>query len=226
MFKLTKLITFADGVSEAERADAVGTLNRAVTASPMAVRSLLQPTLPGVYNGGHYIWHVQFEHEQDYRACLAQPHWREGVDALLGGRAVSLVESAAYQNGKMGAKKPGIEKGVYRVALFAVGKPAGRDTLARYEAETAAMPDYIKSIRNWAVSPVLEASGSRRWSFVWEQEYDDIGGLMGPYMMHPHHWAHVDRWYDPEMPEHLIDTFLCHTFCNFESSVIAPRTRR
>jgi hypothetical protein len=33
----------------------------------------------------------------------------------------------------------------------------------------------------------------------------------------------IDRWYDPECTDYMIDTFLCHTFCNFDGSMIAPK---
>ena len=54
----------------------------------------------------------------------------------------------------------------------------------------------------------------------WEQEYADIGGLMGPYMLHPYHWAVIDRWFDPECPDWIVNTRLCHSFAAFGAPVL------
>ena len=58
--------------------------------------------------------------------------------------------------------------------------------------------------------------GTSAWTHVFEQEFTDVEGLMGPYLMHPIHWAVVDRWFDPEyhrgdrprprLPQFLRDT--------------------
>ena len=82
------------------------------------------------------------------------------------------------------------------------------------------MPYYIPAIRNWQLSRAEEATGARRWTHVWEQEYADAGGLMGPYMMHPYHWARIDRWFDPECPDRIVDARLCHSFCAMKASVL------
>jgi hypothetical protein len=82
------------------------------------------------------------------------------------------------------------------------------------------MPRHVRSIRRWQLSTPLEATGSRAWTHVWEQEYDDLAGLHGPYMLHPCHWGEVDRWFDPEDPEWLIDPLLCHSFCETDAAVI------
>ena len=77
MFKLTKLITAADG---ADRSKLEAVLNGAAKAQGV-VRSMLNPTLPGVYNGGDYIWHLQFADEAGYRTW--QGDAGKAVDAAL-----------------------------------------------------------------------------------------------------------------------------------------------
>ena len=42
-------------------------------------------------------------------------------------------------------------------------------------------------------------------------------------MMHSAHWGRVERWFDPEYPEHLVDPQLAHTFCAIDESVIGRR---
>ena len=56
---------------------------------------------------------------------------------------------------------------------------------------------------------------------MFEQEFTDVDGLMGPYLMHPIHWAVVDRWFDPECPEVIVRDRVCHSFCALSSPVLA-----
>ena len=39
-------------------------------------------------------------------------------------------------------------------------------------------------------------------------------------MMHPVHWAHVERWFDSEYPEWLVDTQIVHSVCSIDEPVI------
>jgi hypothetical protein len=220
MFKLTKLITAADG---ADRSQIEAALNGAAKASGV-VRSMLNPTLPNVYNGGDYIWHLQFNDEDAYRHWLADGAGGKAADALVGDPSlVKLAESAAYQGGRTGTKPDAPAKGCYRTLFLSVNQAPSEAAIEKFDRETYMMGVYIHTIKNWQVSRVKDASGTRPWTHIWEQEYEDLSGLMGAYMLHPHHWGHIDRWYDPECTDYMIDTFLCHTFCNFDGSVIAPK---
>ena len=53
---------------------------------------------------------------------------------------------------------------------------------------------------------------------MWEQGYDMLEDLTVDYMRHPCHWGQVDRWFDPEHPDWLIDPGLVHAFCATEAS--------
>ena len=76
------------------------------------------------------------------------------------------------------------------------------------------------------MAPVEAAEGSCPWTYVWEQEYRDLQGLHGAYMRHPSHCARVERWFDPEFPEHLVDPHLVHTFCALDAPVLRPADDR
>jgi len=39
--------------------------------------------------------------------------------------------------------------------------------------------------------------------------------------MYPYHWGHIDRWFNPECADWIVDTYLCHTFCAFESGPLS-----
>jgi len=221
MFKLTKLITLRPETSASDRQRLVDTLQSAV-ARPQVKRAMLQPTLPNVYNGGDFIWHLQFADEVAYRATIEDRGWRDTVGRALDADPVAHVDSAAYASGAGGAPEPGLKGGVYRTLLLALRPSVPAEKVAQFEVEMREMPLYVKSIRNWGFSRVVEASGARQWTHVWEQDYRDIGGLMGPYMLHPHHWGFIDRWYDPETTDWVVDRQLCHTFCAFDDSMLAP----
>jgi hypothetical protein len=216
MFKLTTLVTLAPNADR----DALTMALTAAGGAATVVRAMLQPTLPGVHNGGDYIWHLQFADEAGYRAWQADDVGGEAADAVLTNPAlVAHVDSAAYEGGRAGSKGE-LARGAYRTLLLSVNRAPSEDAVARFDFETYEMGLYIPTIVNWQVSRVTEAGGARQWTHVWEQEYAEIGGLHGAYMLHPHHWGHIDRWYDPECPDYMIDTHLCHSFCDFEGPVI------
>jgi hypothetical protein len=117
MFKLTKLITAAEG---ADRSTLEAALNDAAKASGV-VRAMLNPTLPGVYNGGDYIWHLQFADEAAYRSW--QGNAGKALDAALADPSlVKLAESAAYEGGRSGSKPEGLDKGAYRTLFLSVNQ--------------------------------------------------------------------------------------------------------
>jgi hypothetical protein len=209
MFKLTQLIHFTAQAGQVER-DAVTAALRRIEGCRLA-----QPTLPGVHNGGDLIAHFQFRDEAQWRAT--QPH----LEASLAIPSVRHVDGAAYEGGAGKACEPALRDGVYRALFLCVDRPVDAKIVEQFEAETRMMPHYIPAIRNWQLSRVTHAAGARRWTHVWEQEYASIEGLMGPYMLHPYHWARIDRWFDPECPQWMIDTTLCHSFCALERSVLS-----
>ena len=200
MFNRIELIHLQAGLAAAEREHLLRTLRE---AAMQGTDCMLQPTLPGVYNGGDYLWRQRGPQHPlctaAAQALLSQPH------------RVARVDSVAFRDGEEGGNWNG--PGVYRALLLSVKSSAGADTLARFESEVLAMPRYIPSIRAWRLSRVAEAAGARTWTHVWEQRYDELAGLSGPYMLHPYHWAWVDRWFDPESPDWIVDTHLCHSFC-------------
>jgi Stress responsive A/B Barrel Domain len=83
------------------------------------------------------------------------------------------------------------------------------------------MPRYVPAMTAWQLSRVVESVGTTAWTHVFEQEFTNVEGLMGPYLMHPIHWAVVDRWFDPECPEVIITDRVCHSFCALRSPVLS-----
>jgi hypothetical protein len=210
VFSSLRLVTLASGATQRPLAEAA--------QQDGAVRTLLAPTCPGVYNGGDLIWRSEYRDESHWRAAESGERFRRAAALLADPAHVSHVEQVTFAAGPRGGRSP--ERGLYRVALFSATRSPTPERLARFAAETTAMPRHVRSIRSWQLATPASASGSRAWTHVWEQEYDDLAGLSGPYMLHPCHWGQVDRWFDPEDPDWLIDTFLCHSFCETRAPVI------
>lgn len=210
MFKLTRLVTLADPSGLEPLADEV----RSLALTHAAYRQLVAPTLPGSHFGGDLLAHFAFD------SAAQRDAFGAALAPLLAGPAVASVDGADYEGSPGGKQDPALANGVYRVLLLSVDEGVDAETVAQFEAETRMMPHYITAIRNWQLSRADTATGARRWTHVWEQEYAGVEGLLGPYMLHPYHWARIDRWFDPECPDRIVDARLCHSFCALEASVL------
>jgi hypothetical protein len=174
-------------------------------------------TLPRALNGGHLMWRATFATEADYWTCAASKEWRTTIEPLL---APFLIDNTLYRTGfsdsSAGRRRPGI----WRCLVVSVDAGTASDTIRQFEKDLLLMPTFVKAIRNWALSPVILASGRRRWTHVWEQEFDDVAGLEGEYMLHPIHWGLVDGWFDPECPQRIVDPLLIHASIDITAAVI------
>lgn len=219
MYSTVTIIHLTPALSPAEKTALSDALKSLSNSLPGAPGVLFEPTLPGVYNGGDFIWRCEYATKAAYETALASETWQKRIMPILqDATRIAALDKVAFESGRFGGSSPG--NGVYRVALFCANRNPTPERLAQFSAETADMARYVSSIRRWQLSKADHAEGARPWTYVWEQEYDDLEGLTGPYMMHPCHWAQVDRWFDPEFPEWLIDTRLCHTFCAVSQPVI------
>lgn len=72
---------------------------------------------------------------------------------------------------------------------------------------------YVSTVRAWQLVRVDRAVGDTAWTHVFEQEFSDVHGLIGPYLMHPIHWGVVDRWFDPVTTDYIVRERVCHSFC-------------
>lgn len=214
MYSCLDVVTLAG----AGRDEALSELRRAAADLPGLRGALIAPTLDGAYNGGDVIMRLTFDGEAAAQRAAASDAGR-AVNALLGDPAwVSRVDHVGFAANAAGGPSRG--GGVYRVALFCANVRPTAERLETFARHTVLMPNHVRSIGRWQLSQPREATGARNWTHVWEQEYADLSGLLGAYMMHPVHWAHVERWFDPEYPEWLVDTELVHAFCAIEEPAI------
>ncbi len=207
MYSVTRLID----VAEPGRDRMVAALRGAASGAG-ALGWVVEPTLPGSRNGGDILAHLRFASKGQWD-CAAT-----GFAEALDDPAVGRVNGAAYSGlPAHRAQKPGT---VYRALLLSVQPDTDHDTVARFEAELQLMPRYVRTISDWQLSRVEEATGVSAWTHVFEQLFTDAGGLMGPYLMHPIHWALVDRWFDPECPDVIVRDRVCHSFCQSDAAVL------
>ena len=208
MYSVTRLLDVAD-----EDRDRVLASARAAAEATRAHHRLVEPTLPGARNGGDILVHLRFD---------SRGQWLSAADdfaAVLQDPAITRVNGATYPGAPT---RNGSGAGtVYRALLLRVLPDTDTDTVACFEGELSSMPRYVPAIRAWQLSRIDDAIGTSQWTHVFEQEFGDIDGLMGPYLMHPIHWAVVDRWFDPECPDVIIRDRVCHSFCHSAESVLS-----
>ena len=208
MFSVTRLIDTVDELSTHALREKLQTATSGIGADHV----LVQPTLPGVRNGGDLLLHLRFTDEGQWR-CHAG-----SLDGIMADPAVKHVNGVTYTGSPiMTTNEPGT---IYRTLLLRVLPETDDSTVARFEDDLSLLPRYVTSICSWQLSRVESATGTSQWTHVFEQEFRDLDGLTGPYLMHPIHWAYVDRWFDPECPEVIIRDRVCHSFCAMGESVL------
>ena len=206
MSEQISLFSFADAAGAAERAAIVAVLAE-VARGEARGPVLAAATLPGGRNAGDWLLRMSLPRGSagvDLAACLPM-----SLSPL-----VAAEDTAVYEPLCGGGAGPRV--GVFRTALFHAFRQPTTARLSAFEAELSAMPRRVGSIRAWALGRVTASRGRFAWTHVWEQTYDDLHGLLGPYMQHPCHWGQVDRWFDPEHPDWLIEPEVVHAFSQSE----------
>ncbi|BDB41836.1 MULTISPECIES: Dabb family protein [Mycobacterium] len=198
MYSVTRLLDVNAGDRDRILAEV-----RARTAH--APRRIVAPTMPGSRNGGDVLVHLRFPSESQWRSL------QEDFDAALTDSAITRVNGVDYTGD---LTHTGSTRGsVYRTLLLRVMPATGAATLARFEDELRSIPRHVHTITAWQLSRAAATVGATPWTHVFEQEFTDVDGLAGPYLMHPIHWAVVDRWFDPECPDVIVRDRVCHSFC-------------
>jgi hypothetical protein len=211
MFNVTRLVDVAEG----EHGRVLAALRDAASQS-RPEHILVEPTLPGARNGGDILLHLRFADPAEWGSVAAL------FDDILDDGAVSRVNGATYSGSPSPTGWSANPGTVYRALLLSVTPGADAATVARFEADLRLMPRYVRSITDWQLSRVQDGTGASPWTHVFEQHFTDADGLTGPYLMHPIHWAYVDRWFDPECPDVIVRDRVCHSFCRCDTALAAP----
>lgn len=185
-------------------------LNAVRVATAGVPRALVEPTLPGSRNGGDVLVHLAFDAESDWKRL--EPIVAVAMDDV----SVTHVDGATYRGSPaVSERAPGA---VYRALLLRVHPETEDVALARFEDDLRLLTRHVQTITEWQLSRVDSAMGASTWTHVFTQRFTDVDGLMGPYLMHPIHWAYVDRWFDPECPEYVVRERVCHSFCHYPTT--------
>jgi hypothetical protein len=207
MYSVTRLLD----APESDRERLLAQL-RAVAAGTPARRWIVEPTLPGSRNGGDVLVHLRFDTKHEWQSTVG------AFETVMSDPAITGVNGACYSGDASGGRD--VTGTVYRTLLLRVLPETESDITAGFEDELRLMTRYVNTITAWQLSRVEEAVGASDWTHVFEQEFTNVDGLMGAYLMHPIHWAVVDRWFDPECPDVIIRDRVCHSFCELSAPIL------
>ncbi|WP_344415710.1 Dabb family protein [Pseudonocardia ailaonensis] len=157
---------------------------------------------PGSYGGGDATW--------DIVADVLPTVDRPGIEVV---DAVALAPVASQHVSLEGPR-------VKRTLLLGLKPGIPDDVRTSFEHSLTGMPLHIGAIRSWSLSRVDQALSPSRWTHVWEQEYESIDGLRVDYSRSSYHWAGVDRWFDTEMPDAIVENTFTHVFYVAERPVL------
>lgn len=180
------------------------------------------------FGAGHFTWDLLYKDRETAKAARESAAWRERVTPALA-RHCQSWSAVGLETIGAGLRRRDLTQGVKRTALFRQLEGVSHSELARFERDLLEMPTHVTAILNWRLSHALPLDWSNpnapRWSHVWEQEYDRLEGLTVDYMIHPQHWAHVDRFFDPESGSQIIDAALCHAFSPLSQTILGRDAR-
>lgn len=203
MFVSLRILTLPDNRMD-ERDAIVAGIAEAVKRLPGVAGNYVAPVYPSAtINAGHVLWRMIHATEGDADAVLLAPAWREAVAPLLEGLAVT---GAGYRMIRREVRSAG--PGIWRALLFSCFAHSDSALVRELEEATLLLPKYVPEIRSWALNRTAWSEGPRRIEFVWEQEFDSVEGLTGPYMDTAVHWGLVDAYFDADCPEYIVDPHL------------------
>ena len=203
MFVSLRMFTLPeDRVHEQETI--ITALRGAAPRLPGALSSWISPIhSAAAINAGHIIWRMCHASEADAQAATTSTQWRESIAPAIEGLALT---AAGYRMSRSNVSPAG--PGIWRALLFSCFAQSDPATVRELEEKTLLLPKYVPEIRSWGLNRTAWSEGTRRIEYVWEQEYDSIDGLTGPYMDTPVHWGIVDAHFDADCPEYVVDPHL------------------
>jgi hypothetical protein len=217
MFVALRIVTLPDGQAGAAEAIA-GAIGARAAALPGLRGCWAAPVVAGaVINAGDIVWRMAFATESEALRAPGTAAWQRGIAPLLAGAQVSTI---GYRLTRPVVRRAG--PGIWRALVFRVMPHAPPDLAGRLEEATLRLPRHVPEIRSWALSPVSYSEGPKAFTHIWEQEFDAVADLTGPYMTNPAHWGLADAFFDAEYPEYIVDPQLTQTVGAIAESIIAP----
>ena len=183
-----------------------------------AVMTDAAPTTPNSQRAGNVMLLGAFADRDAYDRARRHRYLEMVVRPLVQ-QCAAHVEAVQYVQGPVTVREPDLRDGVHRTLLVRVEPTVDPALVQQFESDVANMTQYVDAIRNSSLSRVDGARGPV-WTHVWEQEFADLEGLTGPYMMHGYHWSFVDTWFDRQSPRQIVDPVLIHAACGLRHSVL------
>jgi hypothetical protein len=219
-FNLLSVIDFASDAGDGATDRLVALLAEHGPALPGVQTSAAGRTLPRALNGGQVLWRIAFGSEQQCRHAHASSGWQEAIMPALSPAQGAIVDWMAYDADHVDAGRSQGKAGLWRCLCVAVDDGTPAREIRQFERDLLEMPGRVSAIRNWTLGAVVAGGPPRRWTHVWEQEFVDVSGLEGEYMVDPVHWGLVDGWFDPECPQRIVDPMLIHAAMDIRGPVI------
>lgn len=225
----TAQLLLREGVTDSGRSELVAVLEGAARQLPELEAASLAENMAPEYAAGHYTWDLLFPNQEAAEAARNSDVWEKQIEPALA-HYCQVQHALAMETIGAGLRRPGLENGIKRTAYFHLMPEVTTEVAERFERDLLEMPAHIPSILNWRLSRAQALPWNNAeeapWTYVWEQEFEDLDGLTGPYMVHPHHWAHIDRWFDPESGVQAVDVRLSHAFSSLPQSLITHEAVR
>lgn len=220
----TAQLALRDSVTPAQRAELEAILRDAASKLPGLAANSLGANLAPEYAAGHYTWDLQYPDGATADAARRSAAWEQRILPALDRHCLTR-HALQLDTVAAGLRRPGIANATKRTAYFRMLPNTTAQQANDFEQVLLAMPAQIPEILNWRLSRASALPWNTAqcppWTYVWEQEFASLDDLLGPYMIHPHHWAHVDRWFDPESGVQAVDVHLSHAFCLIDASVLS-----
>jgi hypothetical protein len=194
----------------------MGGLRAAVSRLPGVTENLVAPVYhTATINAGHIVWRMVHESEAAANAAMLAPAWRGAVLPLI---EAAQVTGVGYRMTRKACSPGGTR--VWRALMFSCFAHADPSLVRELEERTLLLPKYVPEIRAWGLNRAAWSEGRKPTHFIWEQEYDDVSGLTGPYMDTPVHWGIVDAYFDADCPEFVVDPHLVQVVAAISEPVI------
>jgi hypothetical protein len=187
---------------------------------PGLVNAHLGRHFPNTVGGGDYTWDLAFVDQEHCLPWLEQLRLADHADIFA--KIVARTDAVQFAASNVHVAEPAITDFVKRTLFLEVERSTPADAALVFDRVLTGMPRYIDAIRNWAYHRVDDDAivGPRRWTHVWEQEFQQLSGLRVDYMVTPYHWGYVDTWFDPESPHRVVAPGVAHVYCPAATTIL------
>lgn len=222
MYSAVFMVTFAEQASDAARAS----FKQEVKANADALSgvNIMGDVLPYAFGGGDYLLELGFALKSDYEAAKQLPAWA-ALNALMADTAVvDHFEFVAYGEGNLNITSD--QAKCHRVLIYEIVPDAKPEMLEKMERIMPDMCHYIPGLLNCKLAKVEESSGTMKWGYAFECDFDDPMTFLTNYNYRPYHWSNVDKFFEPSCEEWVADPNLCTPYIAAEEAFLLHYTNK